>query len=123
MKQAIVTSRAPVPSGPYSQAIKVGDRVYVAGQRPFDVATDTMPEGIAEQTRQVLKNIGYILEAAGAGFEHVVKSTVHLTDLGNFAEFNRAYGEFFAEPFPVRTTVESTLRGILVEIDVIAEID
>jgi len=123
MKEKITTPQAPIPAGPYSQAIKVGNRVYVAGQRPFDVATDTMPEGIEEQTRQVLKNIGYILEAAGANFSDIVKATVHLQNLGDFQAFNEVYKQFFVEPFPVRTTVESTLRGILVEIDVIAEMD
>lgn len=122
MKEEIRTTKAPRPVGPYSQGIKYRDRIYVAGQGPFNVDTDTMPDGIFEQTRQVMRNIQSILEAAGASLDDVVKVTVHLADLHDFNEFNRAYREFFREPFPVRTTVESGLNKMLVEIDVIAEL-
>lgn len=122
MKQKIVTNKAPNPAGPYSQGLKVGNRVYVAGQGPLNVETGVKPEGIYEQTKQVLTNVRYILEAGGATMDDVVKVTAHLSDLGHFAEFNRAYMEFFSDPFPVRTTVESGLNNMLVEIDVIAEI-
>ncbi|WP_029423056.1 RidA family protein [Alicyclobacillus macrosporangiidus] len=123
MKQKIFTPKAPMPAGPYSQGIKVGNRIYVAGQGPLNVETGTKPEGIAAQTRQVLINIQNILEAGGAKMSDVVKVTVHLADLRDFEEFNSVYKEFFEDPYPVRTTVESGLNNILVEIDVIAEIE
>lgn len=123
MKGKITTSKAPQPAGPYSQGIKVGNRVYVAGQGPVDVATERVPEGVEAQTRQVLRNIGFILEAAGASFKDVVKVTAHLASLADFQAYNAVYQEFFTDPYPVRTTVESGLNNILVEIDVIAEMD
>ena len=124
MKEVIRTNKAPAPVGPYSQGIKTGGRIYVAGQGPVDPGTGKMPEGIAEQTRQTLNNVKAILEEGGASMEHVVKATVHLTDLENFKGFNEVYREFFSEPYPVRTTVKSGLLGeMLVEIDVIAELD
>lgn len=124
MKEVVRTNKAPAPVGPYSQGIRTGGRIYVAGQGPVNPETGKMPEGIAEQTRQTLNNVKAILEEGGASMEHVVKATVHLTDLGNFKGFNEVYREFFSEPYPVRTTVKSGLLGeMLVEIDVIAELD
>ncbi|NLA91125.1 MAG: RidA family protein, partial [Synergistaceae bacterium] len=109
---------------PYSQGIVTGGRIYVAGQGPVNPETGVMPEGIAEQTRRTLMNVKAILEEGGASMEHVVKATVHLTDLENFQGFNEVYKEFFSEPYPVRTTVQSVLIGdMLVEVDVIAEFD
>lgn len=123
MKKAIETNKSPMPAGPYSQGIQINKRIYVAGQGPLDVTTGKFPEGIQAQTRQVLQNIKNILEAGGASMDDVVKTTVHLTDLSYFQEFNQAYSEFFTAPYPVRTTVGSQLSGILVEIDVIAELE
>ncbi len=124
MKKVIRTNKAPVPIGPYSQGIVTGGRIYVAGQGPFNPETGGMPEGIAEQTRRTLMNVKAILEEGGASMGHVVKATVHLTDLKNFQGFNEVYKEFFSEPYPVRTTVQSVLIGdMLVEVDVIAEFD
>lgn len=122
MKQEIKTPLAPNPAASYSQGIKVGNTLYIAGQGPLNVQTGTVPEGVFEQTKQVLTNIKNILEAGGASMKDVVKVTAHLQDMGDFAEFNTAYGEFFTEPYPVRTTVQSGLSDILVEIDVIAVI-
>ncbi|MEK5444699.1 Rid family detoxifying hydrolase [Fredinandcohnia sp. FSL W7-1320] len=122
VKEGIVTSQAPTPVGAYSQAVKVGNRVYVAGQGPKNPETGETPATIKEQTRQVLHNIQQILEAAGAKMSDVVKVTAHLSDLKYFDEYNEVYWEFFSEPYPVRTTVGSQLMDILVEIDVIAEI-
>ncbi|RIV26169.1 RidA family protein [Alicyclobacillaceae bacterium I2511] len=122
MKEKITTNKAPNPSGPYSQGIKINNRIYIAGQGPVDVSTGEMPSGVYAQTRQVLMNIQEILSAAGARIDDVVKVTAHLVNFNDFEEFNRAYAEFFRDPFPVRTTVESGLNNILVEIDVIAEI-
>ena len=122
MKEEIRTSLAPLPVASYSQGIKVGGTVYVAGQGPLNASTGEVPEGIEGQTRQVLENIGHILEAAGANFSHVVKVTAHLQNLSDFEVNNKVYQEFFPAPYPVRTTVESGLANILVEIDVIAEV-
>ena len=122
MKQVLFTTKAPKPAGPYSQGLKVGNRVYVAGMRPSHPVTGAIPEGIEAQTRQCLENIRGILAEGGADFSHVVKVSAFLTDLDNFAEFNKVYAEYFTEPHPVRTTIACGLRGFLVEIDVIAEL-
>lgn len=120
-RQEIRTSAAPRPRAPYSQGIKAGGFVFVAGQGPGDPATGAIRgTTIAEQTRYTLENVQAILAAAGATLADVVKVTAHLADLKDFAEFNRVYAEYFPEPRPVRTTVGSQLGGFLVEIDVIA---
>ena len=116
----VTTSAAPAPGGPYSQAISVAGLVFVAGQRPQDPVTGQIADGVPAQTRQVLQNVATVLHAAGCTLADVVKATVHLADLAYFDEFNAVYREFFAEPYPARTTVGSSLRGILVEVDVIA---
>lgn len=123
MKKEIRTDRAPAAGGPYSQGIVAGKTIYVAGQVPKNPATGEIPEGIAAQTRQVLENVRAVLEAGGATMNDVVKTTVHLADLDDFAAFNEVYREFFAVPYPVRTTVRSGLAGFLVEIDAVAHID
>jgi reactive intermediate/imine deaminase len=120
-KTQIFTENAPRAGGPYSQALRVGDFIYVAGQGGKHPATGQMTgDTIEDETRQTLENIKAILEAAGASMADVVKSTVHLTDLGNFARFNAVYTEYFPDPKPVRTTVGSQLLGMKVEIDVVA---
>jgi 2-iminobutanoate/2-iminopropanoate deaminase len=113
---------APKAAGPYSHAVAANGFLYTAGFGPVDPATgQIVGDEIAEQTRQVMRNLGVVLEAAGLGFDDVVKSTVHLADVGrDFAAFNSAYAEFFSGALPVRTTVGSTLPNILVEIDVVA---
>lgn len=121
MKKEVRTKLAPQPAGPYSQGLICGNRIYVAGQGPLNIETGKIPENVAEQTRQVLNNIKYILEEANASMDDVVKVTAHLSDLKYFEEFNKVYSEFFSQPFPVRTTVGSQLTNIHVEIDVIAE--
>lgn len=124
MKTKIVTNRAPQPAGPYSQGLRVGNRIYVAGQGPTNPETGLLAgDSIDVQTRQVLENIRTILEVGGASLNDVVKSTVHLSNLADFDAFNAVYQGYFTDPFPVRTTVQSVLAGILVEIDVIAELD
>ena len=122
MKKEIRTDLAPKPIGFYSKGIKVGNRIYVSGEGPLNPETGKIPETIEEQTRQVLTNISNILQAGVATMDHVVKATVHLADLEDFHAFNDVYREFFNAPYPVRTTVGSALLGILVEIDVIAEL-
>lgn len=122
-KKEIKTNRSPQPIGPYSQALVVGNRIYVAGQGPRNPETGTTAEGIEEQTRQVMTNLKNILEAAGGTMGDVMKSTVHLANLEDFEAFNKVYASFFQPPYPVRTTVGSALLGgILVEIDVVAEL-
>jgi len=121
--KAISTSKAPGAIGPYSQAIKVGNFVFTSGQLPLNPATGTFPEGgIKEQTRQSLNNIKAILEEAGLTMKNVVKTTVFLADMGDFADMNGVYAEFFSEPFPARSAVavKTLPKNALVEIEVIA---
>jgi reactive intermediate/imine deaminase len=116
----IRSDQAPAPGGPYSQAIAAGGLVFVSGQGPVDPVSGSIPGGVEAQTEQVLKNVAAILSAAGSSMRDVVKVTVHLADLADFATFNNVYARYFSPPFPARTTVGSQLRGILVEVDVIA---
>jgi 2-iminobutanoate/2-iminopropanoate deaminase len=122
-KSVIVAEKAPAALGPYSAAISVGPFVYCSGQTPIDPATGELVEGCAGcQTKQALKNISAVLEAAGLTLADVVKTTVFLTDMANFAKMNGVYAEFFAEPFPARSTVAvaGLPKDALVEIEVIA---
>lgn len=122
-KKEIRTDKSPQPMGPYSQGLVVGNRIYVAGQGPSNPETGKKAEGIEEQTRQVMTNLKNILEAGGGTMDNVVKSTVHLANLSDFEAFNKVYKTFFNPPYPVRTTVGSALLGgILVEVDVVAEL-
>ena len=122
MKEAIISPKLPAPGGPYSPGIKSGSRIYVSGQRPVDAATNLIPESFADQLRLCLGNIALVLEAAGATLDNVVCVNVFLADLGYFEEMNTIYKEFFKAPYPARTTVSCLLRGILVEINAIAEL-
>lgn len=121
MKQ-IATTAAPGAIGPYSQAIEVNGFVYASGQIPLDPATGVFPEGITAQTRQSLTNAKAILEAAGTDLGHVVKTTVFLADMGDFAAMNEVYAEFFQAPFPARSAVavKTLPKNALVEIECIA---
>ncbi|QQK78865.1 RidA family protein [Salicibibacter cibi] len=124
MKEKITTSLAPEPAGQYSQGVKVGNRIYVAGQTSLNVETGSIPDSLEEQTRQVFANIKHVLAVGGATLSDVVKVNVYLVNLDHFDEFNSVFKEFFTEePFPVRTTVGSKLKGIEIEIDIIAEIE
>ncbi|MBM4465096.1 MAG: RidA family protein [Chloroflexi bacterium] len=124
MKREVITTReAPAAVGPYSQAVRVGDFVFTAGQLAIDPATGKLVEGgIEEQTRQVLGNIAAVLEAAGSSLDRVVKTTVFLKDMGDFRAMNQVYGQFFASEPPARSTVEvaNLALGALLEIDAIA---
>jgi 2-iminobutanoate/2-iminopropanoate deaminase len=118
---AITSSAAPVPGGPYSPALQVGDWVFLAGQGGADPATGTLGETIEEQTEQTLRNISAVLEAAGCTLDDVVSSLVHLSDLALFDRYNAVYGSHFSDPKPVRTTVGADLlHGMLIEITVTA---
>ena len=121
--KAISTTKAPAAIGPYSQAIKVGNLVYTSGQIPIDPATGNFVEGgIKEQTRQSLSNVKAILEEAGLTMANVVKTTVFMADMNDFADMNAVYAEFFAEPYPARSAVavKTLPKGALVEIEVVA---
>ena len=122
MKQ-IISENAPAAIGPYSQAVEVGGFVYASGQLPIDPATGIFPEGgIKEQTRQSLLNVSAILEAAGLSLSNVVKTTVYLADMGDFADMNAVYSEFCKAPYPARSAVavKALPKGAMVEIEVIA---
>jgi 2-iminobutanoate/2-iminopropanoate deaminase len=123
MRTAISTQDAPQAIGPYSQAIRAGNLLFVSGQGHLDPATGALVTGdVATQTRRVMDNIGAILKAAGASFDQVVRTTVYLADMGDFAAMNAAYGEYFSAPAPARTTIQAARlpRDLRVEIDVIA---
>ena len=120
----ISTDKAPAAIGPYSQAIVFGNLVITSGQLPIDPATGQFPEGgIQEQTRQSLTNVKNILVEAGLDMSHVVKTTVFLADMGDFADMNTVYSEFFTQPYPARSAVavKTLPKNALVEIEVIAE--
>jgi 2-iminobutanoate/2-iminopropanoate deaminase len=121
----VATAGAPKAIGPYSQGIVVGGLVYTAGQTPLDPATGEMVAGgIAEQTARALENIRAILDGAGSGMGQVVKTTVFLTDMADFAEMNATYAQAFGDHRPVRSTVavKALPRGARVEIEAIAEV-
>ena len=121
--KAISTNNAPAAIGPYSQAIEVNGFVYASGQLPIDPATGVFPEGgIKEQTAQSIKNAQMILEAAGTDLKHVVKTTVYLANMSDFAAMNEVYSLFFSEPFPARSAVavKDLPKGALVEVEVLA---
>ena len=120
-KQQITTTTGASPMGAYSQGLRAGDFIFVSGQGPLDPSTGKIVgETIEEQTARTLDNLKAILEAGGATMADVVKVTAHLTDLSNFAAYNKVYATYFPDPKPVRTTVGSQLLGMLVEIDAIA---
>ncbi|MFF1836687.1 RidA family protein [Streptomyces sp. NPDC058231] len=120
-RHAVSTDRAPAPAGGYSQGIAAGPYLFTSGFGPQDPSTGAVADTVAEQTTQVLRNIGAVLDSEGLGPEDVVKVTVHLQHLHrDFASFDAAYRAFFTAPLPVRTTVGTDLMNILVEIDVVA---
>ena len=123
MKKVISTEHAPAAIGPYAQAVAANGMVYTSGQLPIDPATGAFPEGIAAQTRQSLTNVKAILAEAGVGMDRVVKTTVFLSDMNNFAAMNEVYAEFFSEGgYPARSAVEVARlpKDALVEIEAIA---
>jgi 2-iminobutanoate/2-iminopropanoate deaminase len=126
MRQAVSTSAAPQAIGPYSQAVRAGGLLFVSGQIPLDPSTGAMVDGdIGAQTRRVLQNLGEILTAAGASFDRVVRTTVYLADMADFAAMNEVYGTFFATPAPARSTIQAAglPKNARVEIDVIAVLE
>jgi len=123
MKKIISTTNAPGAIGPYSQAVEAGNTLYISGQVPINPETGKVDaQGITEQTEQVMKNIGAILEAAGYSFENVVKSTCLLSDMANFAAMNEVYGKYYQNNPPARAAfaVKGLPLGVLIEIETIA---
>jgi len=123
MKQAISTSDAPKAIGPYSPAVRAGQMVFISGQVPIDPATGNLIDGdIAAQTRRVFDNLGALLKAAGLSYANVVRTTVFLADMNDFAAMNQTYATFFSEPYPARSTVQVSRlpKDARVEIDEIA---
>jgi 2-iminobutanoate/2-iminopropanoate deaminase len=121
-KQVISTASAPAAIGPYSQAIRVGSLVFVSGQIPLDERGQLVTGGIEDETRQVMQNLSAILAAGGTSLGHVVKTTVYLTDMNDFAAVNGVYGSFFPSDPPARATVAVAAlpKGARIEIDVVA---
>lgn len=121
-KRIIATENAPGAIGPYSQAVQIGEVVYTSGQLPVNPTTGLIPEDVKEQTKQSLENVKAILEAAGTSMDKVVKTTVFIKDMNDFAQVNEVYGQFFAAPFPARSCVEVARlpKDAKVEIEVIA---
>jgi 2-iminobutanoate/2-iminopropanoate deaminase len=120
MRQTIIVPEAPKPAGPYSQAVVANGFVFVAGQGPLVPETGVVPDNFKEQVRQTLKNIQTILRGVGCDMQDVIKVNAYLTDQTRFSDYNEVYQEFFTENPPVRTTVQTGLIRILVEIDCIA---
>jgi 2-iminobutanoate/2-iminopropanoate deaminase len=123
LREAVVVPGAPRAIGPYSPVIRAGNLLFISGQIPFNAETGQIVTGdIAAQTDQVMRNIGALLKAAGAGFEHVVRTTVFLMDMDDFAAMNDSYAKFLTDPPPARSTVQVARlpRDARIEIDVIA---
>ena len=123
MANIIITNDAPAPIGPYNQAVKAGNLLFISGQIALIPGTTTLANGtIAEETRQVMKNLEAILKAASAGFEHVVKTTIFLSSMELFAEVNELYGQYFTGNYPARETVavKGLPKNVNIEISMIA---
>ena len=126
MREAVQTTHAPAAIGPYSQAVRAGSFLFISGQIPLDPGTGQITEGgIGAQTHRVMRSLGAILEAAGAGYDRVVRTTVFLTDLADFEVVNKVYGGYFRDSAPARATVQVAAlpKGVSVEIDAIAHLE
>ena len=123
MRELVTAAGAPKAIGPYSPALKIGNLLFLSGSIPLDPASGQLvPGGIVEQTTQVMENIKSLLEAAGASFNNVARTTVFMVDLGEFAQMNEIYANYFTAPYPARSTVQVVKlpKDVRVEIDVIA---
>lgn len=122
-KTAISTTNAPSALGPYSQAIQSDEMIFASGQLGINPANKELPESVEEQAKQSLQNISKILEAANCDINHVLKTTVYMTDIKDFAAVNEIYGEFFAQPYPARSAIQVAAlpAGAKIEIEVIAK--
>jgi len=124
MKKSVHTDLAPQAIGPYSQAVQVGNLLFTSGQLGMDPTTNQFPEAVSEQAKQSLNNVKAIVEAAGASMNDIVKTTVFLKDMNDFAAVNEVYASFFEQPFPARSAVEVARlpKDALVEIEVIVQL-
>lgn len=125
MKKQINTNQAPTAIGPYSQAIIAGDTLYASGQIALDPQTgEVVSDDVTVQSERVFKNIGAILESAGLDYSDVVKTTVFLTDLGDFGTVNKIYGEYFRPPYPARSCVQVAAlpKGVKIEAEIVAKL-
>jgi 2-iminobutanoate/2-iminopropanoate deaminase len=123
VRELVTAAGAPTAIGPYSPALKIGNLLFLSGSIPLDPASgQVVSGGIAEQTTQVMENIKALLDAAGAGFNHIARTTVFMVDLGEFAQMNEIYARYFTAPYPARSTVQVVKlpKDVRVEIDVIA---
>ena len=122
MKRIISTSKAPAAIGPYSQAVEVGNTLYISGQLPLDPESMEMPDDIKEQAELVMQNVGAILEEAGYSYSDVIKSTIFLSDIKNFQAMNEVYGKYYTEDPPARSAYEvaNLPKGAKIEIETIA---
>lgn len=120
----VATKEAPAAIGPYSQGITVGEMVFTSGQIPINPATGEIPTGVQAQAEQALKNVSKVLEAAGASMDKVVKTTVFIQNMDDFAAINEIYAKFFTEPYPARSCVEVAKlpKGVLLEVEAIASL-
>ncbi len=123
MKKVVSTTKAPAAIGPYSQAIDVGNMVFTSGIIPVVPETGEIPEGSVSQARQAFKNLSNLLEAAGSSMDKVVKTTVFIKEMNDFAAINEVYAEYFNEPYPSRSCVEVARlpKDVMIEIEAIAE--
>lgn len=122
MKEEVLTEQAPQPIGPYSQAIKIKDTIFISGQLPINAQTNVMPKSIQEQATCCLENIKNILEKSGFSMDNIVKTTIFMTCLEDFSVVNSIYGEYFKAPFPARSTIQIAAlpKGAKIEIEAIA---
>lgn len=122
MKKVISTDKAPAAIGPYSQAIEVNDMIFTSGQLPVNPATGEIAETVEEQAEQAFKNVAAVLAAAGTDMEHVIKTTVFIKEMNDFAKINEIYAKFFTTAFPARSCVEAARlpKDVLLEIEAIA---
>ncbi|MEZ4231907.1 MAG: RidA family protein [Polyangiaceae bacterium] len=124
-RQSIRTSEAPAAIGPYSQAVRSGDLLFLSGQIPLDPSSGQLVDGsVADETRRVMENLRAVLNAAGCNFEHVVKTTIYLMDMADFTQVNEVYATYFDKEPPARATVQvaGLPKGVRVEIDAIARV-
>jgi 2-iminobutanoate/2-iminopropanoate deaminase len=122
MKQTFISPDAPTPAGPYSHAVRAGDMVYLAGQGPFDPETNEQPDGFEAQARRTFENLEITARAAGASLADAVRVGVYLRDMDDFAVMNQVYDEMVPEPRPVRTTIQSDLPGLAIEVDAVLSV-
>lgn len=121
MARAIHADQAPTQAGPYSHAVRTGNLIFLSGQGPFEPDGSGIPDGFEAQARRTFENLAIVAKAAGGSLANVVRVGVYLQDMGNFAAMNGVYAEFFSEPYPARTTIQSSMN-IAIEIDAVLEL-